>query len=299
MRACPIALALLAGLAAPATLQAEQAASAEVVEPSPAQVELYRAAGEAFTAGRYDEAIAALEQMVALSSVNIGHLSLGLALARRGDCDRARVEYDRALAAPAVSAPSPEEVRRRVERYRQDLAWTCPEAPAAEPRTEPVRPETEPSAEGVGPSELDGEHSRAGARQGALPSLGPAPGSGGPDLPEQPPRRVLARWPGWLMLATGLTAVAAGATLAGLAWNEHAQAWDLCEQAGGALICESGAEPFIERERTLALAADIALFVGAGLAVAGVLWLVLAPRDRQRSTEPAAVLWPSGALFRF
>lgn len=102
--------------------------------------------------GRYDDAIKKFRSSLAISEANITWLNLGRTYARKGDCEAARKAYDRAEDAPAVAAPTREEVAAVLERYREELATQeCVdpvEQPADEPpvETEPDTPES-PTAE--------------------------------------------------------------------------------------------------------------------------------------------------------
>jgi hypothetical protein len=116
----------MGALAAALLLGAGVAGAQPPVEPTPAQVELYQRANEAFARDEWDNAIELLESALALGEINILHLSLGRTLFRDGRCAEAALHYDRALVTPAVADPPPAEVAARVEAYRADLAAGCP-----------------------------------------------------------------------------------------------------------------------------------------------------------------------------
>ena len=109
----PVAVACCSILLFCAPARAQEPAA----EPTPAQVELYQRANEAFARDEYENAIELLQSALALGDLNILHLSLGRTLFRDGRCAEAALHYERALVTPAVADPPGQGLRHGVARH--------------------------------------------------------------------------------------------------------------------------------------------------------------------------------------
>lgn len=89
------------------------------------QVQNYRDARVAFKQGRYEDAVADLQEALDFGKANVLYANLGRALFRLGRCKEAAEAYQKGLEAPVVHRPSPELVRQKIEEYQQELQ-TCP-----------------------------------------------------------------------------------------------------------------------------------------------------------------------------
>lgn len=76
--------------------------------------------------GNHDKAIAAFEALLAENEVNVLYLNLGRAHAKAGHCQEADAAYRKVATAPILRNPSPQEVNKLLEKYRQELTTTCP-----------------------------------------------------------------------------------------------------------------------------------------------------------------------------
>jgi tetratricopeptide (TPR) repeat protein len=123
-----VSVAVLASLVAPSPLVAQEAPEVETVEPSPAQVQLYEKAFEAFHKEDYPRAIELFRSALALGELNLLYLNLGRAHFRAGQCAEAEAAFEEALTAPAVSNPPPKELAARLSTFRADLDRGCPGA---------------------------------------------------------------------------------------------------------------------------------------------------------------------------
>ena len=75
--------------------------------------------------GRFDEAIASFKLALAIREFNLLHLNLGRSYARRGWCELAAQHYAQAAVAPALKAPTREEVAQVLKAFEADLQKTC------------------------------------------------------------------------------------------------------------------------------------------------------------------------------
>lgn len=95
-------------------------------EPTQAQLELNEEGVEAIVAGDYDRAIRLFEASLALGELNITFINMARAYQRAGQCEEAEEFYEAALRAPAVSRPTPAQIRGAIGQYREEMRQTCP-----------------------------------------------------------------------------------------------------------------------------------------------------------------------------
>lgn len=103
-----------------------QAQDADVLD---AQVALDEQARAAAADGRLEQSIVLLKSALELGELNILYLNLGRAQFKAGRCQAALTSYAKALTAPSAPsppAPAPAEIATAVERYRAELATSCP-----------------------------------------------------------------------------------------------------------------------------------------------------------------------------
>jgi len=99
----------------------------EAIVLSPSQTELNEQAVQAIIDEDYQAAERALRSALTLGEANVLYLNLGRALHRLGKCEAALEAYESVTSAPAVEAPSPDEVAAVLERYRGEVDPTaCP-----------------------------------------------------------------------------------------------------------------------------------------------------------------------------
>jgi hypothetical protein len=115
------AIAALIALAAPG-----DAAAQDFVRPDATQLRLYEEGAEAFRQGQYEKAVELFQASLHLGQLNITWLNLGRALFKLGRCAEALDAYQAAMSAPHVEAPTPAQVRAKMEEYRADLQQSCP-----------------------------------------------------------------------------------------------------------------------------------------------------------------------------
>jgi hypothetical protein len=129
---------------------------------------------------------------------------------------------------------------------------------------------------------------RPGVQAAPPPPLygGTAPYPSTPAPVEASPRRRTAAWP-WVVLGTGLALALTGGVLDVVAFVDSRRT-DPFDEIGQIDEWAAG----VEAE---ALAGDVLLFVGAAVAVGGLVWLLVSRRIR-RTQRAAADRW-AGAFF--
>ncbi|MBA2664798.1 MAG: hypothetical protein H0U74_21095 [Bradymonadaceae bacterium] len=101
-------------------------AQGKPIVPTAGQLELNEQGVEAVIAGNLPEAIHLFEASLALGPLNITHVNLGRAYQRFGECYKAERHFGLALDAPAIDNPTPKQVAATVNKYREELAQSCP-----------------------------------------------------------------------------------------------------------------------------------------------------------------------------
>lgn len=103
-----------------------EAQGGRVVEPSDAQIKLYKEGAEAFKAGDYAKSIDLFKASLHLGELNITYLNLGRAHFKLGQCDEALEAYRKAASSPQIAQPTPAQVQAKLEEYEADLDASCP-----------------------------------------------------------------------------------------------------------------------------------------------------------------------------
>lgn len=93
---------------------------------STAQDELNQRGVEAIIDGKYDAAIRLFKSSLDLGPLNITYLNLGRAYQKANQCNEALDAYNVVQSSPAVESPSSDEIAAALEKYRAELASTCP-----------------------------------------------------------------------------------------------------------------------------------------------------------------------------
>lgn len=131
------------------------AGAQETVDLSATQ-EAYNDQGVALVAdGEFQQAIQRFRASLAIGEANITWLNLGRTYQRVGDCAEAKEAYAHVESAPAVAAPTPDEIATVLKKYRSELPEECPE-PAEEPPVQPAEDLTQ-TAPAPSPGETDTE----------------------------------------------------------------------------------------------------------------------------------------------
>ncbi len=112
---------------APAEAQTPAKADEQVyAEPNEAQLQLYETASKSFADQDYGRAIELLRSALALGELNLLYLNLGRAYFRNKECGKADEAYKKALTAPSLRDPSPEQVAKTIAEYRTEFNKGCP-----------------------------------------------------------------------------------------------------------------------------------------------------------------------------
>lgn len=106
-------------------------AEQRIVEPSAAQLELNDQGVEAIINRDFAQATRLFQASLDLGELNITYVNLGRAYQYMSECEKSEQAYMRALEAPAIPEPTPDEIAEVVERYRAELKRDC--KPAAAP----------------------------------------------------------------------------------------------------------------------------------------------------------------------
>lgn len=230
-------------------------------EPTDEQRRLYVAAHDAYRRQAYDEAIALLEQALALGDLNLLHLSLGLALLRANRCTDADGHLRLAAVAPPVVDPPAVEVRARAAEYLAELGARCrpAEPPAGTFAPAPAAP---PSSDAP-----------------ALAASAPAP----PDESPSNPARTMSFVAAGAGAAVLAFAIVADVALLGAAVED----FEAARAAGdeGALDAQSRAETW----RALAITGYA--LGAAAIATGAVLFILSGDADAERDPSPRARAW--------
>ena len=228
---------------------------------------LYEEGDSAYRAGRYEEAIDRFSKAYELSKRPELQFNLANAYERLGQLAAAI----RSLETYQVAAPVGEraDIQRRIDALKKRLekAEKGPAAPA--PSGSGSEGSSGSSSDGSGTGSGTGSATAGGAVGGDTGGTGSSPVAG------------------YVLLGFGGASLITGAVLGLLARGAHSDAEEKCD--GG--FCLAGAEDDLDREKGLALGADIGLGLGAVLSVVG-LTLVLT----HDSGSTASASRPSTAL---
>lgn len=207
--------------------------------------ELFLAAEDEYAAGRYADAAAKYKEAYRLSRRHALLFNLGNTYERMG-------EYEKAADAlqDYLNTPSPQRVRETRQRIK-----------VLRKRAEEKRAQEEDRLRRLREEDDDGDGGDDFA------------GGGGQlvdDDPEGP-----SRLPSYLLIGGGGAAIVAGVVFALGSSSAGGDAEERCTQSDGGLFCSTEAESALDRERNLAIAADVSFVVGLGAVATGVvLWLI-------------------------
>ncbi len=207
---------------------------------------LFDDGSQAYTDGRYEDAIKAWEQSYQLSGKPLIFESIANAHERLGDKRKAR-EY---LAKWREAAPKEEHEQLDARIKNLDTRIAAADAAEAAQKEEEAKRKAEKAekdkASQSGTKEL--EQARASRMKLAI-------GVG----------------------AAGVVAVAAGVVLDVVASGQRPDSATACAQGSGKTLCKDSAKGAIESSSTLALAGDITWIAGAAIAATGVVLFVTMP----------------------
>lgn len=95
-------------------------------QPSSEQLAFNQQGVNAIIQGNFEEAVSFFAKSLALGELNVTYVNQGRAYQRAGKCDEANDSYTRALKAPAVAEPKPEQVTQVITQYREEMRKVCP-----------------------------------------------------------------------------------------------------------------------------------------------------------------------------
>lgn len=105
---------------------AEEAPEDQIVEPSPAQLEMNQKAIEAVQKKNFDAAITFFKASLELAPLNITYLNMGRTYQRMGECVQAKEIYRKArITNLKVADPTPADVDKVLNEYEAELHRTC------------------------------------------------------------------------------------------------------------------------------------------------------------------------------
>lgn len=104
----------------------EEVAETQIVEPSPAQLEMNQKAIEAVQKKNFDAAITFFKASLELAPLNITYLNMGRTYQRMGECVQAKEIYRKARVTNLkVADPAPADVDKVLNEYEAELHRTC------------------------------------------------------------------------------------------------------------------------------------------------------------------------------
>ncbi len=277
-RICAPAL-LIAGLLATGVAQSQPGAGASASSESQART-LYAEGDAAYRVGRYEDAIAKFTRAYELSPRPELQFNLANAYERLGKLEEAVAALE--LYRPAAAPEEQSEIDARVKALRKRIAENKKAAKnPGKPKPTPT-PQSAPATTGTSDSQTT-----------APPSTGPT--DDGPRDSTSSPTV------GYVLLGLGGASLIAGTVLGILARSAHSSASDKCSDE----LCLAEAEDDIDREKSLALGADIGF--GAGLLLGGIGFALVLSHDDGSETvsrpAPRAALFvapqPGGGQFGF
>jgi hypothetical protein len=216
-----------------AALWLSPAAFAQSEEDEARAKELFDNGSILYDEGRYEEAVSAFEAAFALSKKPLLLYNMASALERMGRWDEALEALNgyRAFA----TADERDTIERRIRSIEERIEERRAEAPEPVPEPEVVEPEPAPA-----------------------PVVAPAELSSDPETRGKPVAVVL--------IGAGSVGLGVGAVFSGMASQARGQWRSLCVDD----LCPSDAEPFIRRDNTQGLVADVGWVLGVGMLGGGV-----------------------------
>ena len=213
--------------------------------------ELYDAGELAYSRGHYDDAVAKFQAAYDLSKRPLLLFNLANTYERMGAYDEAAATLRRYVGSP--DAVSVEAVRQRIRHL---------DARATESRA------------------LDAELATLRSRPPCADQITC------PTAPLRPPSNRTA----FILLGTGAIAVLAGGIFGLVATSAGSDASDQCVEDGGGTFCSGDAANSLDRERLVALAADVSL-IGGTVAAATGAFLWWRNRNKASARERSAATW--------
>lgn len=202
--------------------------------------------------GRYEEAVSAFEAAYALSKKPLLLYNMASALERMGRWDEALEALNgyRAFA----TADERDTIERRIRSIEERIEERLAEAPEPVAEPEPVVPEPEPEP-------------------------APEPVAAIPESTEARGKPVAVA-----LIGSGSVGLVVGAVFGGMATQARGQWRSLCVDG----LCPSEAEPFIRRDNTRSLVADVGWVAGVGLLGGGVAVALGGKKSGDLSLVPSA-----------
>ncbi len=241
------ALAVSIGASATASAQPKKPPPPPPKDPKIAEAKkLFEDGSQAYTDGRYEEAIKAWEQSYQLSGKPLIFESIANAYERQGDKKKAR-EY---LAKWREAAPKEEHDQLDARIKNLDARIAAADAAEAARKEEEAKKKADKAAQDKAAQGDSKEKEQARASRMKL-----AIGVG----------------------AGGVLAVVAGVVLDVVAAGQRPDPNTACASGAGKTLCKEAAKGDIESSSTLALAGDITWIAGAAIAATGVVLFVTLP----------------------
>jgi len=234
--------------------------------------ELWTRGNHLFEEGKYEEALAAFEESYGLSKRPGTLVALANTYELLGRLDAAITTLRQYQ--PDAPPDEVEVIRKRISSLERRARRQGADSGATVPKPDP----TPDSTSGQTPDQTPD------------PTLGQVSES----RPTAPRQRPLGAW---IVTGAGGAVVAVGLGLGLAASATRGDIDARCGSYQGQTFCPIDVEPLIDRQRRLALGADIAVGVGLATAAAGVVWLLLG--NDAAETQPAISIAPGLQEVRF
>ncbi len=224
-------------------------------------LQLYEDGKVLFNAGQYAAAIEAFEAAYTLSRDDTFLFNIALAQDRLGELDLALDTMQRYRSSLPPEGRGPIDQRIRGLKIRIAAQASAPE-PAEDPD---------------GPSDPEATAAVQQAPPCPDPVLPPAP-------PPEEPQRLFT--PAAIVLAASAgTVLVTGGVLGGLSLSARQRASDSCVGGGDTFRCSTSASDDLRTARRTAVAADVALAIGTGLAIGTAVLLINNGSKRRRKQQ--------------
>ncbi len=107
------------------SLASTAVADEALIEISEGQLDLNEQGIQAVQDEDYERAIRLFEASLDLGELNITYVNLARVYQHAGDCQRAEELYEKAMDAPRVDQPAPDQIEAAVQMYRDEMADNC------------------------------------------------------------------------------------------------------------------------------------------------------------------------------
>jgi tetratricopeptide (TPR) repeat protein len=239
--------------------------------------ELWTRGNHLFEEGKYEEALAAFEESYGLSKRPGTLVALANTYELLGRLDAAITTLRQYQ--PDAPPDEVEVIRKRISSLeRRARRQGADSGSATDPKPDPKPDSTSGQTSGQTPDPTSD------------PTLGQVSESG-QTAPRQRPLGA------WIVTGAGGAVVAVGLGLGLAASSTRSDIDARCGSYQGQTYCPIDVEPLIDRQRRLALGADIAVGVGLATVAAGVVWLLLG--NDAAETPPAISIAPGLQEVRF